>query len=187
MFLRRYPKYFAFILNPTGGITFKNDIGSDIINCAERALRPDILFTNAMCVTCETWTDTCPTHIPAIIFIDHSDHPHIKRLPRKSCYISIFVHSRTPQYNNNKISVFTLYLLIAAMTDSVQGARSDIDPESDDHDDYLGEFKSMVVNKMRNSIDRSLINDPDCIKGRKKTVQVCVCLYWGWGGGGNLG
>lgn len=78
-----------------------------------------------------------------------------------------------------------VYLLIAAMTDSVQGARGDIDPESDDHDDYLGEFKSMVVNKMRNSIDRSLINDPDCIKGRKKTVQVCVFVLGGgalWGG-----
>lgn len=68
--------------------------------------------------------------------------------------------------------VFRLYYI-----NSVQGVRRDIDPESDDHDDYLGEFKSMVVTKMRNSIDRSLVNDPDCIKGRKKTVQVCNLVY----------
>lgn len=55
---------------------------------------------------------------------------------------------------------------------SVQGEACDIDPECENHDDYLGEFKSMVVMKMRNSIDRDLVNDPDCIKGRKKTVQV---------------
>lgn len=30
----------------------------------------------------------------------------------------------------------------------------------------------MLITKMRNSIDRDLTNDPDCIKGRKKTVQV---------------
>lgn len=73
------------------------------------------------------------------------------------------------------MSTFHLFAVFW-LTDSVQGARCDIDPESDVHDDYLGEFKSMVVNKMRNSIDLSLINDPDCIKGRKKTVQVCMCV-----------
>lgn len=30
----------------------------------------------------------------------------------------------------------------------------------------------MVLAKMRISIDKDLVNDPDVIKGRKKTVQV---------------
>lgn len=53
----------------------------------------------------------------------------------------------------------------------MRGRRCPVDPDADDHDDYLGELKSMIISKMRNAIDRSLINDPDCIKGRKKTVQ----------------
>ena len=65
-----------------------------------------------------------------------------------------------------------LLLPTPTCTYSVQGECCDIDPDCENHDDYLGEFKSMVVMKLRNSIDRDLINDPDCIKGRKKTVQV---------------
>ncbi|KAJ6644572.1 Protein qui-1 [Pseudolycoriella hygida] len=48
---------------------------------------------------------------------------------------------------------------------------SRIDPDNEDHEAYLAEFKSMVMAKMRNSIDKDLVNDPDVIKGRKKTVQ----------------
>lgn len=55
---------------------------------------------------------------------------------------------------------------------SVHGPPCDIDPDSEHHEDYLSEFKSMLVTKMRNFIDKDLANDPDCIKGRKKTVQV---------------
>lgn len=54
----------------------------------------------------------------------------------------------------------------------VQGAPAEIDPDDEVHEDYLSEFKSMMVMKLRESIDRDLINDSDCIKGRKKTVQV---------------
>lgn len=61
--------------------------------------------------------------------------------------------------------------MYALHTCSVHGRRGDIDPDEDDHDDYLGELKSMLISKLRNIIDRSLVNDPDCIKGRKKTVQ----------------
>lgn len=56
---------------------------------------------------------------------------------------------------------------------SVEGEPCTIDTDCENHDDYLSEFKSMVVMKLRNSIEKSLVNDPDCIKGRKKTVQVC--------------
>lgn len=55
---------------------------------------------------------------------------------------------------------------------SVPGEPCSIDPDNDDHEAYLSEFKSMVMAKMRNSIDKDLVNDPDIIKGRKKTVQV---------------
>lgn len=58
----------------------------------------------------------------------------------------------------------------------MQGLPADIDPDCDVHEDYLSEFKSMMVMKLRESIDRDLINDSDCIKGRKKTVQVRVAL-----------
>lgn len=57
-------------------------------------------------------------------------------------------------------------------TNSVQGPPCDIDPDCEYHEDYLSEFKSMLVTKMRTFIDKDLANDPDCIKGRKKTVQV---------------
>lgn len=55
---------------------------------------------------------------------------------------------------------------------SVQGPLCDIDLDCEYHEDYLSEFKSMLVTKMRTFIDKDLANDPDCIKGRKKTVQV---------------
>lgn len=55
---------------------------------------------------------------------------------------------------------------------SVKGEPVDIDPECVSHDDYLSEFKSMLITKLRNAIDVDIANDPDCIKGRKKTVQV---------------
>lgn len=32
----------------------------------------------------------------------------------------------------------------------------------------------MLVTRMRTFIDTNLANDPDCIKGRKKTVQVKI-------------
>lgn len=62
----------------------------------------------------------------------------------------------------------------------MKGEPVDIDPECVSHDEYLSEFKSMLITKLRNAIDADLSNDPDCIKGRKKTVQVslnlCFCL-----------
>lgn len=64
---------------------------------------------------------------------------------------------------------------------SLNGEPVDIDPECVSHDEYLTEFKSMLITKLRNAIDADLSNDPDCIKGRKKTVQVsdfkCILLY----------
>lgn len=55
---------------------------------------------------------------------------------------------------------------------SINGDPVDIDPECVSHDDYLTEFKSMLITALRNVIDADTANDPDCIKGRKKTVQV---------------
>lgn len=55
---------------------------------------------------------------------------------------------------------------------SVNGEPVDIDPECVSHDDYLTEFKSMLITQLRNAIDADTCNDPDCTKGRKKTVQV---------------
>ncbi|XP_037926913.1 NACHT domain- and WD repeat-containing protein 1 isoform X3 [Hermetia illucens] len=46
-----------------------------------------------------------------------------------------------------------------------------IDTDSEDHEIYLSKFKNKLLNKMSNSIEQSLTNDPDVIKGRKKTVQ----------------
>lgn len=57
-------------------------------------------------------------------------------------------------------------------TFSVNGEPADIDPQCSSHEDYLTEFKSMLLTKLRISIDADISNDPDCIKGRKKTVQV---------------
>lgn len=55
---------------------------------------------------------------------------------------------------------------------SVQGEPCDINPDCENHEEYLCEFKSMLMTKLRNFIDNDVANDPDCIKGRKKTVQV---------------
>lgn len=60
----------------------------------------------------------------------------------------------------------------------MKGEPVDIDPECVSHDEYLSEFKSMLITKLRNAIDVDLSNDPDCIKGRKKTVQVSFCLIF---------
>lgn len=59
----------------------------------------------------------------------------------------------------------------------VKGEPADIDPECVSHDEYLSEFKSMLITKLRNAIDTDILNDPDCIKGRKKTVQVSFHLF----------
>lgn len=64
------------------------------------------------------------------------------------------------------------FLLLLQYNKSVPGTPCTIDPDNDDHEAYLAEFKSMVMAKMKNSIDKDLVNDPDVIKGRKKTVQV---------------
>lgn len=57
----------------------------------------------------------------------------------------------------------------------IKGEPYDIDPDCVSHDHYLTEFKSTILMKLRTAIDESITNDPDCIKGRKKTVQVsCV-------------
>lgn len=55
---------------------------------------------------------------------------------------------------------------------SIKGEPADIDPECVSHDEYLTEFKSMLLTQLRNAIDTDITNDPDCTKGRKKTVQV---------------
>lgn len=60
----------------------------------------------------------------------------------------------------------------------MKGEPVDIDPECVSHDEYLSEFKSMLITKLRNAIDVDLSNDPDCIKGRKKTVQVSFCFVF---------
>lgn len=68
-------------------------------------------------------------------------------------------------------------VIFAAPDVSVNGEAADIDPECVSHDDYLNEFKSMLITKLRNSIDADIANDPDCVKGRKKTVQVSHVLF----------
>ncbi|XP_055320250.1 protein qui-1 isoform X3 [Sitodiplosis mosellana] len=57
------------------------------------------------------------------------------------------------------------------ITLNINGDPVDIDPECVSHDEYLTEFKSMLFTALRNVIDADTANDPDCIKGRKKTVQ----------------
>uniref|UniRef100_A0A1L8DGI8 Putative wd40-repeat-containing subunit of the 18s rrna processing complex n=1 Tax=Nyssomyia neivai TaxID=330878 RepID=A0A1L8DGI8_9DIPT len=54
---------------------------------------------------------------------------------------------------------------------TVEGEAAEIDPDKESHEDYLAVFKTTIIEKLRVTIDRNLINDPDCIKGRKKTVQ----------------
>jgi len=47
-----------------------------------------------------------------------------------------------------------------------------IDPDNEDHEAYLSKFKNKVTDKLRLLIEAHITNDPDVIKGRKKTVQV---------------
>lgn len=49
---------------------------------------------------------------------------------------------------------------------------SGIDPDNEEHETYLSKFKNKVFDKLRNLIEEHIANDPDVIKGRKKTVQV---------------
>ncbi|EDW02743.1 uncharacterized protein LOC6560627 isoform X2 [Drosophila grimshawi] len=46
-----------------------------------------------------------------------------------------------------------------------------IDPDNEDHEAYLSKFKNKVTDKLRLLIEAHITNDPDVIKGRKKTVQ----------------
>ncbi|XP_046810063.1 protein qui-1 [Lucilia cuprina] len=48
---------------------------------------------------------------------------------------------------------------------------SGIDPDNEQHETYLSKFKNKVFDKLRNLIEEHIANDPDVIKGRKKTVQ----------------
>ena len=52
------------------------------------------------------------------------------------------------------------------------GKPSTIDPDQDDHESYLSKFKNKITDKIRILIEEHISNDPDVIKGRKKTVQV---------------
>ncbi|XP_067632448.1 protein qui-1 isoform X2 [Eurosta solidaginis] len=49
--------------------------------------------------------------------------------------------------------------------------RSSIDPDNEDHETYLSKFKNKVFDKLRFLIEEQITNDPDVIKGRRKTVQ----------------
>lgn len=51
---------------------------------------------------------------------------------------------------------------------------NDINPNNMEHETYLSRFKNKITDKIRNLIDTNIANDPDIIKGRKKTVQVRV-------------
>ncbi|XP_055387023.1 protein qui-1 isoform X2 [Condylostylus longicornis] len=46
-----------------------------------------------------------------------------------------------------------------------------IDPDLDDHESYLNKFKNKIFEKIKYAIEDHIQNDPDVIKGRKKTVQ----------------
>lgn len=39
-------------------------------------------------------------------------------------------------------------------------------------EEYLAKFKSTLIERLAAAIESDLQNDPDCAKGRKKTVQV---------------
>lgn len=47
-----------------------------------------------------------------------------------------------------------------------------LDVDNETHEDYLAKFKTTLMNHLHTTIDKNLQNDPDCVKGRKKTVQV---------------
>uniref|UniRef100_A0A1B0AFS8 Uncharacterized protein n=1 Tax=Glossina pallidipes TaxID=7398 RepID=A0A1B0AFS8_GLOPL len=49
-----------------------------------------------------------------------------------------------------------------------------IDPDKEEHETYLSKFKNKITDKLRNLIEEHIANDPDVIKGRKKTVQSFV-------------
>ncbi len=84
-------------------------------------------------------------------------------------YLLVLIYLQQPYYEKYKVNFsFPTHFY----SKSVPGAPCCIDPDNDNHEAYLGEFKSMLMAKMRNSIDKDLVNDPDVIKGRKKTVQV---------------
>lgn len=51
-------------------------------------------------------------------------------------------------------------------------AANGINPDNIEHETYLSRFKNKITEKIRNLIDKNIANDPDVIKGRKKTVQV---------------
>lgn len=48
----------------------------------------------------------------------------------------------------------------------------ELDPEKESHEEYLALFKRTLIQKLIESFDESLKNDPDGGKGKKKTVQV---------------
>lgn len=52
-----------------------------------------------------------------------------------------------------------------------------IDPDNEDHEAYLSKFKNKVTDKLRLLIEAHITNDPDVIKGRKKTVQVSTAIH----------
>lgn len=60
-----------------------------------------------------------------------------------------------------------------------------IDPDNEDHEAYLSKFKNKVTDKLRLLIEAHITNDPDVIKGRKKTVQVSTAIVTAikWAGG----
>lgn len=59
-----------------------------------------------------------------------------------------------------------------AKTERRNGRRHAIDPEDEKTEEYLAKFKSLLIERLAAAIESDLQNDPDCVKGRKKTVQV---------------
>lgn len=55
----------------------------------------------------------------------------------------------------------------------------EIDVDLEDHENYLMKFKNKIFDKIRNQIQEHISNDPDVIKGRKKTVQVSLFFICG--------
>lgn len=47
-----------------------------------------------------------------------------------------------------------------------------MDSEDERVEEYLAKFKAVLTERLATAIDNHLQNDPDCVKGRKKTVQV---------------
>lgn len=53
-----------------------------------------------------------------------------------------------------------------------------VDPEThESHEEYLAAFKRILIEKLRQCIDKSLSLDPDGGKGKRKTVQVSFMLH----------